>query len=107
MVTGVVLTIVALGATVIAGLWLNQERESLQSQLAQQGLQVLELRERLTRTEIALQERMAAVATRDAALAEANRPVIPARVTFKLAFMGQGLVASLRNVTDAPHCVQQ
>lgn len=92
----------ALGATVLAGLWLNQERNSLQNQLAQQGLQVLELRERLTRTELALQERMAAVATRDAALAEANRPVIPARVTFKLAFMGQGLVASIRNVTDKP-----
>jgi hypothetical protein len=102
VVTSVVLTIVALGATVTAGLWLNQQREQLQSQLAQQGLQVLELRERLTRTEIALQERMAAVATRDAALAEANRPVIPARVTFKLAFMGQGLVASIRNVTDTP-----
>ncbi len=63
---------------------------------------MLELREKLTRTEVALQERTAALATRDAALAEANRPVIPVRVTFRLAFMGQGLVASIRNVTDRP-----
>jgi hypothetical protein len=85
-----------------AAFWLNQERTRLQDQLAQQGLQVLELRERLTRTEVALQERTAALATRDVALAEANRPIIPVRVTFKLAFMGQGLVASIRNVTDKP-----
>jgi hypothetical protein len=96
----VVTLLVLTGAA--AGLWLHQERESLREQLAQQGLQVLELRERLTRTEVALQERTAALATRDVALAEANRPVIPVRVTFKLAFMGQGLVASLRNVTDKP-----
>jgi hypothetical protein len=51
---------------------------------------------------VSLQERTAARATRDAALAEANRPVIPVRVTFRLAFMGQGLVASIRNVTDRP-----
>lgn len=94
-----VLLVLAGGA---ASFWLSQERQNLQSQLAQQGLQVLELRERLTRTEIALQERNAALATRDAALAEANRAVIPVRVTFKLAFMGQGLVASIRNVTDRP-----
>src|SRR5687767_6351349 len=98
----VLLTTLAILAAGAAAFWLNQERERLQDQLAQQGLQVLALRERLTRTEIALQERTAALATRDVALAEANRPVIPARVTFKLAFMGQGLVASIRNVTDRP-----
>lgn len=49
-----------------------------------------------------MQERNAALATRDAALAEANRQVIPVRVTFRLAFMGQGLVATLRNVADRP-----
>jgi len=65
-------------------------------------MQVVELREKLTRTEVALQERTAALATRDAALAEANRPIIPVRVAFKLAFMGQGLVASVRNATDRP-----
>ncbi len=85
-----------------AAYWLYNERIQLQQQVSQQSLQMLELRERLTRTEVALQERTAAIATRDAALAEANRPVIPVRVTFRLAFMGQGLVASIRNVTDKP-----
>ncbi len=92
----------ALAAAIGYAYWLNNERTQLQHQLIQQGLQVLELREKLTRTEVALQERTAALATRDAALAEANRPVIPVRVTFRLAFMGQGLVASIRNVTDRP-----
>jgi hypothetical protein len=102
VITGLVLVALALIGAVVAGMWLNKERELLQHQLVQQSLQVLELRERLTRTEVALQERTAAIATRDAALAEANRPVIPVRVTFRLAFMGQGLVASIRNITDRP-----
>jgi hypothetical protein len=97
-----VLLVVALAAVGGYAYWLNAERVSLQHQMIQQSLQVLELRERLTRTEVTLQERTAALATRDAALAEANRPVIPVRVTFRLAFMGQGLVASIRNVTDRP-----
>jgi hypothetical protein len=97
-----VLLLVALAATGAYAWWLNEERVSLQHQMIQQSLQVLELREKLTRTEVTLQERTAALATRDAALAEANRPVIPVRVTFRLAFMGQGLVASIRNVTDRP-----
>jgi hypothetical protein len=97
-----VLLVVALGATGAYAYWLNNERISLQHQMIQQSLKVLELREKLTRTEVSLQERTAALATRDAALAEANRPVIPVRVTFRLAFMGQGLVASIRNVTDRP-----
>ena len=99
---GIVLLVVALGATGAYAYWLNNERISLQHQMIQQSLKVLELREKLTRTEVSLQERTAALATRDAALAEANRPVIPVRVTFRLAFMGQGLVASIRNVTDRP-----
>jgi hypothetical protein len=97
-----VLLTLLLVAAAGAAYWLDNERTRLQQQVFQQSLQVLELREKLTRTEIALQERMAALATRDAALAEANRPVIPVRVTFRLAFMGQGLVASIRNVTDRP-----
>jgi uncharacterized protein HemX len=99
---GVVLLVGALAAAAGYAYWLNNERAQLQHQLIQQGLQVLELREKLTRTEVALQERTAALATRDAALAEANRPVIPVRVTFRLAFLGQGLVASILNVTDRP-----
>jgi hypothetical protein len=97
-----VLLVLALAAAIGAAYWLNNERTRLQHQMIQQSLQVLELREKLTRTEVALQERTAALATRDAALAEANRPVLPVRVTFRLAFMGQGLVASIRNVTDRP-----
>jgi hypothetical protein len=100
--TGIALLLLLLVAAAGAAFWLQKDREQLQQQVMQQGLQVLELRERLTRTEVALQERTAALATRDAALAEANRPVIPVRVTFRLAFMGQGLVASIRNVTDKP-----
>jgi hypothetical protein len=99
---GLVLLTLSLVAAIAAAFWLNTERERLQHQLVQQSLQVLELRERLTRTEVTLQERTAAIATRDAALTEANRPVIPVRVTFRLAFMGQGLVASIRNITDRP-----
>lgn len=99
---GVLLLLAALMAVGGYAYWLNNERISLQHQIIQQSLQVLELREKLTRTEVSLQERTAALATRDAALAEANRPVIPVRVTFRLAFMGQGLVASIRNVTERP-----
>ncbi len=101
-VIGLVVILLALAAAAGAAYWLYKDRQQLQQQVMQQSLQVLEMRERLTRTEVALQERTAALATRDAALAEANRPVIPVRVTFKLAFMGQGLVASIRNVTDKP-----
>jgi hypothetical protein len=99
---GLVLLVLALAAAIAAAYWLNTERTQLQHQIIQQSLQVLELREKLTRTEVTLQERTAALATRDAALAEANRPVIPVRVAFRLAFMGQGLVASIRNVADRP-----
>ncbi len=99
---GLVLLLLMLAAAVAYAFWLNNERTRLQHEIIQQSLQALELREKLTRTEVALQERTAALATRDAALAEANRPVIPVRVTFRLAFMGQGLVASIRNVTDRP-----
>jgi hypothetical protein len=99
---GLVLLVLALATTAAAAWWLDKERTRLQHEMIQQSLQVLELREKLTRTEVTLQERTAALATRDAALAEANRPVIPVRVTFRLAFMGQGLVASIRNVSDRP-----
>jgi hypothetical protein len=96
------LLVVALAAASTAAYWLQTERVRLQEQLSRQTLQTLELRERLTRTEISLQERNAALATREAALVEAIRPIVPVRVTFRLAFMGQGLVASFRNVTDKP-----
>jgi hypothetical protein len=84
------------------GWWLNQQRVQLQLEVMRQSTQILELRERLTKAEIALQEKAAALATRDAALAEANKPVLPVRVTFRLAWMGQGHVATIRNTTDRP-----
>jgi hypothetical protein len=99
---GLILLTLGFLASIGAAYWLHEERTKLQREIIQKGLEVVVLREKLTRAEVALQERTAALATRDAALAEANRPVIPVRVTFRLAFMGQGLVASIRNVTDRP-----
>jgi hypothetical protein len=95
--------VVALALIVGAGVtfwWLNEDRARLQRQVLDQSMQMVDMRERLTKVELALQEKTAAVATRDAALAEANRPEIPVRVTFRLAWMGQGLVATIRNVSD-------
>ena len=101
-VVGVVILVVMLIAAGAYVLYLQNERTQLQQQVLQQSIQILELRERLTKVEVSLQEKTAALATRDAALAEANKPVLPVRVTFRLAFMGQGLVATVRNVTDGP-----
>jgi Tfp pilus assembly protein PilE len=101
-VVGVVLLVLALIAAGAYVLYLQNDRTQLQQQVLQQSIQMLELRERLTKVEVSLQEKTAALATRDAALAEANKPVLPVRVTFRLAFMGQGLVATVRNVTDGP-----
>ena len=101
-VVGVVALVLLLIAAGALAWWLQNDRTRLQQQVLQQSIQMLELRERLTKVEVSLQERSAALATRDAALAEANKPVLPVRVSFRLAFMGQGLVATLRNVTDGP-----
>jgi hypothetical protein len=101
-VIGVVALVLLLIAAGAYALWLNNDRARLQQQVLQQSIHMVELRERLTRAEVSLQEKTAALATRDAALAEANKPMVPVRVTFRLAWMGQGLVASIRNVTDGP-----
>ncbi len=101
-IVGVVALALMLVAAGAYALWLANDRAQLQQEVFQQGTQILELRERLTKVEVSLQEKTAAIATRDAALAEANKPVLPVRVTFRLAWMGQGLVATIRNVTDAP-----
>jgi hypothetical protein len=98
-VIALLLMVVTAGAF---ALWLANDRARLQQQVLQQSTEMLELRERLTKVEVTLQEKTAALATRDAALAEANKPVIPVRVTFRLAWMGQGLVATIRNVDDGP-----
>jgi hypothetical protein len=93
------------GAAVAAGLYsrgLDQQRQLLQTQLLQAERRNLDLREALTRAEVALQEKQAALATRDVALAEATQPDLPVRVSFRPAWMGQGMVATLRNVAAEP-----
>jgi hypothetical protein len=77
---------------------LAQERLHLQTQLAGQERKVLDLREQLTRAEVAVQEKDAALASREVALADATQPELPVRVSFRPAWMGQGMVASFRNV---------
>lgn len=101
-IAGMVVLVLLLIAAGGFALWLQNERTQLQQQVLRQSIQMVELRERLTKAEVALQEKTAALATRDAALAEANKPVVPVRVTFRLAWMGQGLVATIRNVTASP-----
>ncbi|HZO24241.1 MAG TPA: hypothetical protein VFB37_17245 [Steroidobacteraceae bacterium] len=93
--------IVALAGCLIAvgyARWLAQQRLSLQGQLVEQERRVLDLREQLTKSEVAVQEKDAALASRDVALAEATQPELPVRVSFRPAWMGQGMVASFRNV---------
>jgi len=97
----VLVVIAAIAAAAYAG-WLGQQRELLQTQLAQSERRILDLREELTRAEVAVQEKQAALATRDAALAEATQPDLPVRVSFRPAWMGQGMVATLRNVATQP-----
>jgi hypothetical protein len=77
---------------------LLDERVRLQSQLASQERKVLDLREQLTKAEVAVQEKDAALASREVALADATQPELPVRVSFRPAWMGQGMVASFRNV---------
>ena len=102
LIVGWVLTfLAAVAAAAYAGL-LGQQRELLQIQLAAEERKILDLREQLTRSEVLVQEREAALATRDAALAEATQPDLPVRVSFRPAWMGQGMVATLRNVTTHP-----
>jgi len=93
------------GAAVAAGAyagWLDQQRQLLQTQLSQEERRILDLREALTRAEVAVQEKQAALATRDVALAQATQPDLPVRVSFRPAWMGQGMVATLRNVATEP-----
>ncbi|HEY3786900.1 MAG TPA: hypothetical protein VGL55_16620 [Steroidobacteraceae bacterium] len=96
----VALIIATLGCLAVAGYarWLMQQRTSLQAQLVDEQRHVLDLREQLTRSEVAVQEKDAALASRDVALAEATQPDLPVRVSFRPAWMGQGMVASFRNV---------
>lgn len=77
---------------------LLEERAHLQTQLASQERKILDLREQLTKAEVAVQEKDAALASREVALADATQPELPVRVSFRPAWMGQGMVASFRNV---------
>ena len=89
-----VMGVVALG---VYAQWLADDRMHLQTQLAGEERKLLDLREQLTRAEVAVQEKDAALATRDVALAEATQPELPVRVSFRPAWMGQGMVASFHN----------
>jgi len=102
LVLALVVALAGLGAAGLAGKRLVDERDQLRRDLNAETIRTLDLRERLTRAEVTLQEKDAALASRDAALAEAMRPELPVRVTFRSAWMGQGLVATLRNAADRP-----
>jgi hypothetical protein len=96
----VTLVVVVLGAFAAAGYaqFLTQERANLQAQIARQDRKLLELREQLTKAEVAVQEKDAALASREVALAAATQPELPVQVSFRPAWMGQGMVATFRNV---------
>jgi hypothetical protein len=79
---------------------LVDERAHIRVELAAQERKILDLREQLTRAEVAIEEKDAALATRDSALADATQPELPVRVSFRPAWMGQGMVASFRNVSS-------
>jgi len=98
LIAMLLLALVGLAALGIYARWLTQQRTELQAQLAGQERKVLDLREELTRVEVAIQEKEAELATRDVALADATQPDLPVRVSFRPAWMGQGMVASFRNV---------
>jgi len=98
LIVAFILAILAAAAVGAYAQWLAQERAHLRTQLASQERKVLDLREQLTRAEVAVQEKDAALASREVALADATQPELPVRVSFRPAWMGQGMVASFRNV---------
>ncbi|HEY6482677.1 MAG TPA: hypothetical protein VIY54_04045 [Steroidobacteraceae bacterium] len=77
---------------------LSQQRAQLRGQLIAQERANVELREQLTKAEVAVQEKAAALASRESALADATQPELPVRVSFRPAWMGQGMVATFQNV---------
>ncbi len=96
-----VVLLLAILAAVGVGVYaqsLLEEQVHLQARLASQERKILDLREQLTRAEVAVQEKDAALASREVALADATQPELPVRVSFRPAWMGQGMVASFRNV---------
>lgn len=98
LIVALILAILAAGGLAAYAQRLDRERVHLQALLAAQERKVLELREQLTKSEVAVQEKDAALASREVALADATQPELPVRVAFRPAWMGQGMVASFRNV---------
>lgn len=98
LIFALVLALLAAGGLGAYAQRLAQERMRLQAELASQERKVLDLREQLTKAEVAIQEKDAALASREVALADATQPELPVRVSFRPAWMGQGMVASFRNV---------
>jgi hypothetical protein len=97
----IVALLLAILAAVALGLYaqtLVDEGVRLRTQLVAQERKVLDLREQLTKAEVAVQEKDGALASREVALADATQPELPVRVSFRPAWMGQGMVASFRNV---------
>jgi hypothetical protein len=98
LIVALVLALIAAVGLGVYAQWLAQERVRLQGELAAQERKVLDLREQLTKSEVTVQEKDAALASREVALADATQPELPVRVAFRPAWMGQGMVASFRNV---------
>lgn len=98
LIVALLLAVLAAGGLGAHAQRLAQERAHLQAQLAAEERKVLDLREQLTKAEVAVQEKDAALASREVALADATQPELPVRVSFRPAWMGQGMVASFRNV---------
>lgn len=98
LIVALILAIAAAAAAAAYANWLVQERMALQGQLAETERRVLDLREQLTKAEVAVQEKDAALASREVALADATQPELPVQVSFRPAWMGQGMVATFRNV---------
>jgi len=99
LIIALVLTVAAAATAGVYAQRLLWQRDFLQARLALTERKLLDLREQLTRSEVAVQEQQAALDTRDAALAAATQPDLPVRVSFRPAWMGQGMVATLRNVS--------
>src|SRR6266404_4503744 len=81
LIVALVLALLGVAAVGAYAQWLAQERLHLQGQVAGQERKVLDLREQLTRAEVAVQEKDAALASREVALADATQPELPVRVS--------------------------
>jgi hypothetical protein len=100
LAAALVLALLAAGGAAFYAQSLLDERMRLQTQLAARERKILDLREQLTKAEVAVQQKDAALASREVALADATQPELPVRVSFRPAWMGQGMVASFRNMSS-------